>query len=167
MSHLFDYVKTRHRRIPSVSSCETDSSTIAGDIPIDDDTMNIPLGSLPLPGTSNEYELPSPKRSQGQKDQQENKDDTSGNTRGGKPGLLKTIANISLLIPKLQSDQLGSPVFSTLSSYITDNDLNGLRSFLNDSSDKVDERDDNGSTALIFAAAQGKVHLCRELLLRG
>lgn len=57
--------------------------------------------------------------------------------------------------------------FKSLESYISEDNLTGLQSFLASRSVVIDDKDENGSTALILAASKGKPEFCKELLLHG
>ncbi|KAK1129938.1 hypothetical protein K0M31_019633 [Melipona bicolor] len=57
--------------------------------------------------------------------------------------------------------------YRTLASYITDDNLAGLQNFLENKRAQIDDRDENGSTALILAATKGKIHFVRELINHG
>ncbi|KAG7210898.1 hypothetical protein KM043_016276 [Ampulex compressa] len=57
--------------------------------------------------------------------------------------------------------------YRSLASYITDDNLAGLQNFLENKRVQVDDRDENGSTALILAAIKGKIHFVRELINHG
>ncbi|XP_069989287.1 kinase D-interacting substrate of 220 kDa B isoform X3 [Penaeus vannamei] len=66
-----------------------------------------------------------------------------------------------------RSDQMVSLSFKSLESYISEDNLSGLQSFLASRSVVIDDKDENGSTALILAASKGKPEFCKELLLHG
>ncbi|KMQ97513.1 kinase d-interacting substrate [Lasius niger] len=66
-----------------------------------------------------------------------------------------------------RSDSMVSLCYRSLTSYITDDNLAGLQSFLENKRVQVDDRDENNSTALIFAATKGKIHFVRELINHG
>lgn len=57
--------------------------------------------------------------------------------------------------------------YKSLESYILEDNLSGLQSFLASRSVVIDDRDDNGATALILAASKGKPEFCNELILHG
>ncbi|KAL0272477.1 UNVERIFIED_CONTAM: hypothetical protein PYX00_005429 [Menopon gallinae] len=57
--------------------------------------------------------------------------------------------------------------YRSLTTFISDNNLPGLRTFLESRKSQVDDRDDNNSTALIYAASRGKAECVRELLRYG
>ncbi|XP_050730432.1 kinase D-interacting substrate of 220 kDa B-like isoform X8 [Eriocheir sinensis] len=65
------------------------------------------------------------------------------------------------------NDQMVSLSFRTLESYINEDNLSGLQTFLATRSVVIDDKDENGSTALHLAAAKGKPDLCNELVLHG
>nr|XP_012226801.1 PREDICTED: kinase D-interacting substrate of 220 kDa isoform X4 [Linepithema humile] len=66
-----------------------------------------------------------------------------------------------------RTDSMVSLCYRSLASYITDDNLAGLQSFLENKRVQVDDRDENGSTALILAATKGKIHFVRELINHG
>ncbi|XP_072767062.1 uncharacterized protein Arms isoform X2 [Anoplolepis gracilipes] len=66
-----------------------------------------------------------------------------------------------------RTDSMVSLCYRSLTSYITDDNLVGLQSFLENKRVQVDDRDENSSTALIFAATKGKIHFVRELINHG
>ncbi|XP_076638415.1 ankyrin repeat-rich membrane spanning isoform X1 [Colletes latitarsis] len=66
-----------------------------------------------------------------------------------------------------RTDSMVSLCYRSLASYITDDNLAGLQNFLESKRVQVDDRDENGSTALIFAATKGKIHFVRELINHG
>ncbi|XP_036138721.1 kinase D-interacting substrate of 220 kDa isoform X2 [Monomorium pharaonis] len=66
-----------------------------------------------------------------------------------------------------RTDSMVSLCYRSLASYITDDNLVGLQSFLENKRVQVDDRDENGSTALILAATKGKIHFVRELINHG
>ena len=57
--------------------------------------------------------------------------------------------------------------FKSLESFINEDNLAGLQSFLLSRSVVIDDRDENGATALIVAASRGKAEFCNELLDHG
>lgn len=57
--------------------------------------------------------------------------------------------------------------FKSLESYISEDNLSGLQAFLASRSVVIDDRDENGATALILAASKGKPEFCNELILHG
>ncbi|XP_078035636.1 ankyrin repeat-rich membrane spanning isoform X2 [Augochlora pura] len=66
-----------------------------------------------------------------------------------------------------RTDSMVSLCYRSLASYITDDNLAGLQNFLENKRVQVDDRDENGSTALILAASKGKIHFVRELVNHG
>ncbi|XP_076752387.1 ankyrin repeat-rich membrane spanning isoform X2 [Xylocopa sonorina] len=66
-----------------------------------------------------------------------------------------------------RTDSMVSLCYRSLASYITDDNLAGLQSFLENKRVQIDDRDENGSTALILAATKGKIHFVRELINHG
>ncbi|XP_063845071.1 kinase D-interacting substrate of 220 kDa B-like isoform X8 [Scylla paramamosain] len=65
------------------------------------------------------------------------------------------------------SDQMVSLSFRTLESYINEDNLVGLQTFLATRSVVIDDKDENGATALHLAASRGKPELCNELIIHG
>ncbi|XP_076046532.1 ankyrin repeat-rich membrane spanning isoform X4 [Oratosquilla oratoria] len=65
------------------------------------------------------------------------------------------------------SDQMASLSYRHLESYIQEDNLAGLQAFLASRSVVIDDRDENGATALILAASKGKEDFCRALLEQG
>ena len=55
----------------------------------------------------------------------------------------------------------------TLATYIENEDLVGLRNFLETRPTQTDDRDENGTTALMIAASKGHLLFVRELLNHG
>ncbi|KAK4298504.1 hypothetical protein Pmani_029160 [Petrolisthes manimaculis] len=68
---------------------------------------------------------------------------------------------------RLESDQMVSLSYRSLESYINEDNLSGLQSFLASRSVVIDDKDENGATALILAATKGKPEFCKELLQAG
>ncbi|XP_066960027.1 kinase D-interacting substrate of 220 kDa B isoform X4 [Macrobrachium rosenbergii] len=66
-----------------------------------------------------------------------------------------------------RSDQMVSLSFKSLESYISEDNLPGLQSFLASRSVVIDDKDENGATALIIAAGKGKAEFCNELIGHG
>ncbi|KOC69442.1 Kinase D-interacting substrate of 220 kDa [Habropoda laboriosa] len=66
-----------------------------------------------------------------------------------------------------RTDSMVSLCYRSLASYITDDNLAGLQNFLENKRIQIDDRDENGSTALILAATKGKIHFVRELINHG
>nr|CAD7612365.1 unnamed protein product [Timema genevievae] len=66
-----------------------------------------------------------------------------------------------------RSESMVSLCFRSLVNYITDDNLIGLQNFLENKRVQVDDRDENGSTALIVAAGKGKLLFVRELVNHG
>ncbi|KAL7648710.1 UNVERIFIED_CONTAM: hypothetical protein RMT77_000617 [Armadillidium vulgare] len=67
----------------------------------------------------------------------------------------------------MMSDQMVSVSFKSLESFVNEDNLEGLRSFLTSRSVVIDDRDENGATVLMLCAAKGKADFCKELLLHG
>ena len=57
--------------------------------------------------------------------------------------------------------------FKSLETFILDDNLSGLQGYLSTRSVLIDDRDDNGATALIVATQKGKTAFVNELLLHG
>ncbi|XP_043467712.1 kinase D-interacting substrate of 220 kDa isoform X5 [Leptopilina heterotoma] len=66
-----------------------------------------------------------------------------------------------------RTDSMVSLCYRNLATCITEENLVGLQNFLENKRVQVDDRDENGSTALIFAASKGKLHFVRELINHG
>ncbi|XP_063923502.1 kinase D-interacting substrate of 220 kDa B isoform X3 [Zophobas morio] len=66
-----------------------------------------------------------------------------------------------------RSESMVSLCFRTLSGFINDDNLPGLKQLLESKQVQVDDRDENGSTALILAATKGRSAFVRELLAHG
>ena len=66
-----------------------------------------------------------------------------------------------------QSDQMMSVSFKSLETFILEDNLSGIQGYLSTRSVLIDDRDENGSTALIIAAQKGKAAFVNELLLHG
>lgn len=57
--------------------------------------------------------------------------------------------------------------FRTLSTFVNEDNLQGLKNLLENKQVQIDDRDENGGTALILAANKGKSAFVRELLAHG
>ena len=57
--------------------------------------------------------------------------------------------------------------FKSIETFVSEDNLVGLRSFLSSRSVSIDDRDENGTTPLILCASRGKDDFCRELLAHG
>ncbi|KAL3268833.1 hypothetical protein HHI36_007925 [Cryptolaemus montrouzieri] len=66
-----------------------------------------------------------------------------------------------------RSESMLSLCFRSLETYINDNNLQGLRSFLENKQVQIEDRDENGTTALIYAAQKGRFNFVQELLKYG
>ncbi|XP_072386705.1 uncharacterized protein Arms isoform X11 [Diabrotica undecimpunctata] len=66
-----------------------------------------------------------------------------------------------------RSESMVSLCFRSLTGFINDDNLRGLQSFLESRQAQVDDKDENGTTALMVAAAKGKSTMVRELLTHG
>lgn len=62
---------------------------------------------------------------------------------------------------------MGTLSHRTLLQYLEADDLIGFRSFLDPRQLQVDDRDENGTTILMLAAARGNINFVRELISRG
>lgn len=62
---------------------------------------------------------------------------------------------------------MGSLGHRTLISFIDNEDLGGLKNFLDARQAQVDDRDENGTSALMTAAGKGLIQFVRELLSHG
>lgn len=62
---------------------------------------------------------------------------------------------------------MGSLGHRTIASYIENDDLIGLRNFIDSRQNLVDDRDDNGTTPLMLAAGKGLLAIVKELLNHG
>ncbi|XP_057327504.1 kinase D-interacting substrate of 220 kDa B isoform X4 [Microplitis mediator] len=66
-----------------------------------------------------------------------------------------------------RSDSMVSLCYRPLATYITEDNLIALRNFLENKRVPIDDRDENGSTALILSASKGKIQFVRELINHG
>ncbi|KAK7871770.1 hypothetical protein R5R35_014036 [Gryllus longicercus] len=66
-----------------------------------------------------------------------------------------------------RSDSMVSLCVRTLVNYVTDDNLIGLQNFLENKRVQVDDRDENGTTALMVAASKGKLQFVREFIKHG
>ncbi|XP_066998257.1 kinase D-interacting substrate of 220 kDa B [Anabrus simplex] len=66
-----------------------------------------------------------------------------------------------------RSDSMVSLCYRSLVNYIIEDNLTGLQNFLENKRVQVDDRDENGSTPLIYAATKGKLQFLRELINHG
>ncbi|PSN34444.1 hypothetical protein C0J52_21643 [Blattella germanica] len=66
-----------------------------------------------------------------------------------------------------RSESMVSLCYRSLVNFITDNNFVGLQNFLENKRVQVDDRDENNTTALIFAANKGKIQFVRELINHG
>lgn len=78
---------------------------------------------------------------------------------------------LTLSLPPLQGlnrvESMSSLGHRTLATYIDNEDLGGLKNFLDSRQMQVDDRDENGTTALMIAASKGLLLFVRELLAHG
>ncbi|KAJ1531607.1 hypothetical protein ONE63_000279 [Megalurothrips usitatus] len=80
---------------------------------------------------------------------------------------LKSARSLGLQQALSHSESMVSFSHRTLVNYIRDDNLNALQGFLENKRAVVDDRDENGSTALHVAAAKGKLQFVRELISHG
>ncbi|KAB0794943.1 hypothetical protein PPYR_11782 [Photinus pyralis] len=66
-----------------------------------------------------------------------------------------------------QSESMVSLCFRSLAGYVNEDNLQGLQSFLENKQVQVDDRDENGTTALMLAALKGRISFVKELLSHG
>ncbi|XP_015838726.1 kinase D-interacting substrate of 220 kDa B isoform X2 [Tribolium castaneum] len=66
-----------------------------------------------------------------------------------------------------RSESMVSLCFRTLSGFINEDNLQGLKNLLESKQVQVDDRDENGTTALMLAATKGRSAFVRELLAYG
>ncbi|KAH0569139.1 kinase D-interacting substrate of 220 kDa B isoform X2 [Cotesia glomerata] len=66
-----------------------------------------------------------------------------------------------------RSDSMVSLCYRPLATYITEDNISALQNFLENKRVPIDDRDENGSTALILAATKGKIQFVRELINHG
>lgn len=59
---------------------------------------------------------------------------------------------------------MSSLAFRTLISFIDADDFNGFKSFIESHHSQVDDRDENGTTALMIASSKGLANYVKELL---
>nr|XP_045615687.1 kinase D-interacting substrate of 220 kDa B-like isoform X5 [Procambarus clarkii] len=78
-----------------------------------------------------------------------------------------SILNLASEKSRKQSDQMVSLSFKSLETYITEDNFSGLQTFLATRSVVIDDKDENGATALILAASKGRSEMCNELILHG
>lgn len=64
-------------------------------------------------------------------------------------------------------ESMGSLGHRTIVSYIENEDVVGLRNFIDTRQNLVDERDENGTTPMMIAAAKGLTAMVKELLNHG
>ena len=64
-------------------------------------------------------------------------------------------------------ESMGSLGHRTLVNFIESEDLGGLKNFLDSRQTQVDDRDENGTTALMIAANKGFTQFVRELISHG
>ncbi|XP_050303117.1 kinase D-interacting substrate of 220 kDa B isoform X3 [Anthonomus grandis grandis] len=66
-----------------------------------------------------------------------------------------------------KTDSMVSLCFQSLTAFVNNDNLQGLQSFLETKQVQIDDRDENGTTALMVAATKGKGAFVRELLAHG
>ncbi|KAK4875156.1 hypothetical protein RN001_011578 [Aquatica leii] len=66
-----------------------------------------------------------------------------------------------------QTESMVSLCYRSLAGYVNEDNLQGLQSFLENKQVQVDDKDENGTTALILAASKGKLAFVKELLSHG
>lgn len=64
-------------------------------------------------------------------------------------------------------ESMGSLGHRTLVNFIEGEDLGGLKNFVDSRQTQVDDRDENGTTALMIAATKGLTQFVKELLSHG
>lgn len=80
---------------------------------------------------------------------------------------------ITLTLPVFSSqglnrvESMGSLGHRTLLNFIENEDLGGLKNFLDSRQTQVDDRDENGTTALMIASGKGLTQFVRELMSHG
>ncbi|KAI5733867.1 hypothetical protein M8J76_017093 [Diaphorina citri] len=82
-------------------------------------------------------------------------------------GMNLNLRKLSIPATLPRSDSMVSLCYRTLQSYIAEDNLDSLQTFLENKRTVADDRDDNGGTALMFAAQKGKLSFVRELVTRG
>ena len=85
--------------------------------------------------------------------------------------MLNVIKILSTIYPYPQGlnrvKSMGSLGHRTLLSFIENEDLGGLKNFLDARQSQVDDRDENGTTTLMIAAGKGLAAFVKELLSHG
>ncbi|KAK9889799.1 hypothetical protein WA026_007172 [Henosepilachna vigintioctopunctata] len=66
-----------------------------------------------------------------------------------------------------RSESMLSLCFRSLETYINDDNLQGLRSFLENKQVQIEDKDENGTTALMYASQKGRLNFVQELLKYG
>ncbi|XP_030768252.1 kinase D-interacting substrate of 220 kDa B isoform X3 [Sitophilus oryzae] len=66
-----------------------------------------------------------------------------------------------------KSESMVSVCFQSLISFVNNDNLPGLQSFLENKQFQIDDKDENGTTALMVAASKGRSAFVRELLAHG
>ncbi|KAF5290012.1 hypothetical protein FQR65_LT11678 [Abscondita terminalis] len=66
-----------------------------------------------------------------------------------------------------QTESMVSLCYRSLAGYVNEDNLQGLQSFLENKQVQVDDKDENGATALMLAAAKGKLAFVKDFLSHG
>ncbi|KAJ8928238.1 hypothetical protein NQ314_019188 [Rhamnusium bicolor] len=80
-------------------------------------------------------------------------------------GIRRHSHNVSFTLH--QTDSMVSLCFQSLTGFINDDNLQGLQSFFENKQVQIDDKDENGTTALMVAATKGRSSMVRELLNHG
>ncbi|CAG9821942.1 unnamed protein product [Phaedon cochleariae] len=80
---------------------------------------------------------------------------------------IKAISRSQQIQTLHRSESMVSLCFKSLTNFINDDNIQGLQSFLENKQVQVDDKDENGSTALMVAATKGRSAMVRELLIHG
>lgn len=62
---------------------------------------------------------------------------------------------------------MSSLTYRTLVSFIENEDILAFKSYLENHQSQVDDRDENGTTALMLTAARGLLDYVKELIIQG
>lgn len=81
--------------------------------------------------------------------------------------MLRRIKSLSSLQGLNRVDSMGSLGHRTLLSFIENEDLGGFKNFLDARQSQVDDKDENGTTALMVAAGKGLIPFVKELVSHG
>lgn len=74
-------------------------------------------------------------------------------------------ANLQQVLQRIES--MSSLAYRTLLSFIDNEDFTGFKSYLEMHQTQVDDRDENGTTALMVVSARGLLEYVRELIIQG